>query len=291
MDGQAEAHSQRNNAERYLDQGREGFLIDPSSGLYIPKSNDLRIETKAHLKPVSNWAERFTAIAAWFAIVISVCTLIGLVFTGFIAMKQWAQMIIANENAGASLDETRKASVESNQAFIATQRAYITPSVSYTFVPTAADPNRIENLMVAPVWANSGDTPTRGFICHGSDEWRNDNSSLPVDFKFPDKWSGNDPHLSTRVTIGPKAIASNYITTIPLQVLELLADHKMKIFAYGWARYRDIFPNTRQHVTKYCFEIKINRISGSAAIGKETFSPNASACVKNNCTDEECGEK
>ncbi len=203
-------------------------------------------------------------------------------------VSEMQKQTVAQQN---TLTQARKASVASNQAFIATQRAYISPSVSFSFVPTATDPNRLESLMVIPVWTNSGDTPTREFISHGSDEWRS--SDLPVDFKFPDRWSGNAPHINTRAVIGPKASATSYITTITLPVLELIADGKMRLFAYGWAKYKDIFPGTKQHISRYCFEVKVNRVSGGPAVGREIFGPTTSPCVNtnSNCTDEECNQK
>ena len=53
---------------------------------------------------------------------------------------------------------------------------------------------------------------------------------------------------------------------------------------WGRASYRDIFENTKQHVTKFCRELTVQ---GDPTLA-ETVPMNFNHCPYNNCIDEDC---
>jgi hypothetical protein len=65
-------------------------------------------------------------------------------------------------------------------------------------------------------------------------------------------------------------------------------------YLYGWAKYSDIFENTPEHITKFCYELAVFNHDPSKPI---TNTPGDGylefrACEEHNCIDEECkGEK
>jgi hypothetical protein len=104
-----------------------------------------------------------------------------------------------------------------------------------------------------PIWTNSGDTPTRELEINTECEIRN--SLLPPDFSFP---------FSTRPghgLIAPKTSSEGSLAPPPPQALVTPQDifdaqnGNKHIYVYGYARYRDIFPGTSPHITRFCWEL------------------------------------
>jgi hypothetical protein len=70
---------------------------------------------------------------------------------------------------------------------------------------------------------------------------------------------------------------------------------KKFIYIYGWVRYRDIFPRTEEHITRFCWLIVTQSDPlkyDPAAIGNPpapgTLNFSFIQHREGNCTDEEC---
>lgn len=294
MNGKNKADDHQKKAAEYLRNSENTFIR--RRGIYQPAAdedaNQIKVEIKAEFpqerrleRPRANSAEIFSSWAMWVAAFVGIFTLCGLAAAAYIAIGQWGQMIIANENAAHSLEETRKSNTSSAASFAASQRAYMTAATAFQFLMQASNPNEIDEMMTYPVWTNSGTTPTRELFLHTN--WVD--SAIPDKFDFPDKWDAGAPHKNIHIVLGPKATATGTITHIKLAQMRAIADGaSIPITLYGWARYRDIFPGTKVHLTEYCWHIEVHRISGGPAQGRETFSPAGPPCAQYNCADDEC---
>jgi hypothetical protein len=60
--------------------------------------------------------------------------------------------------------------------------------------------------------------------------------------------------------------------------------HQGDFFCWGWIAYGDIFPETKTHVTEFCFKL----VGLASDLKERTLTPRFSACIRHNCTDENC---
>jgi hypothetical protein len=186
-------------------------------------------------------------------------------------------MDLSQQHAQESLEATIENFHREERPYVfATNRFVpITKDVAHT-VPTS--------LEVYADWENSGATPTKKLLMDASYQYFP--SGLPAHFDFPDlgRRTGQGPY---RAILGPKATVSGSHVSIPFALEEELADGKLHLFMWGWARYRDTFLNTKPHLTKYCWEVVIRRVSG-ARPGPDVLQSGTSFCPVHNCYDEEC---
>jgi len=95
-------------------------------------------------------------------------------------------------------------------------------------------------------------------------------------------------------TIGPKGVkevqpirlSETQIFDASLEDIKHLKSFKVQqnVFMWGWIAYRDVFLNTRVHVTEYCLHINHARIDPVT----ENVDILAENCTHHNCIDEEC---
>jgi hypothetical protein len=141
---------------------------------------------------------------------------------------------------------------------------------------------------IRPQWQNSGATPTKGMTICTSAEIRD--TVLPDNFDFPYAQSDVGTGLiAPRITLrgGPAPLQA-----ITIQDIEDLQKRRKFLYLWGWAKYKDVFPDTPQHITKFCWQI--------LALGNpRTFKPQSTnegeRVIFNyvylpigNCADEEC---
>jgi len=185
-----------------------------------------------------------------------------------------------------SLLLTHSSNVTNKETLVDVQRAFV--FLNGFQAMKIQDVNRkVFGWSFAPVWENSGTTPTRNLRIHVSSQWRPD--ALPDNFGFPDLWSDPQaPHVEIPILLGPKAtIAGTSITFAPDLIMKVNTRQE-HIYFWGWATYRDVFSKTPMHVTKFCQEL--------TGFGDNPFAPIAvgpipitlSNCNHNNCADEEC---
>jgi hypothetical protein len=203
-----------------------------------------------------------------FTGVIALCTVIYAV----VAYFQWTALIESNKINRDALESV--------------QRAYVnfSTAVETTIV---LDPytHKANTWKFTVPMENSGVTPTRRMIAH-ADQWNN-HDRLPDDFTYPD--TGNlAPQL---IPLGPKGKTGLGPISITPDVIEALESvptgGSWHLYFYGWAKYRDVFPGTPEHITKFCYEM--TQVSGNPYFPKkEEMYSYFSACPHHNCTDEEC---
>jgi hypothetical protein len=196
------------------------------------------------------------------------------------------QVAIAGRNtalAEGTLAETKKEGTTTREALTSVQRAFVLPGQIESLVKGSKGAQSVE---FSAHWDNSGVTPTMG-VGHVSFRW--DVNPLPDKFSFPDLW-GNQPHTNIPFIIGPKGSATMIAGPITDQIIQgaLSQPPLFHLYIWGWARYRDVFIGTPEHLTKFCVEMKPikTRISTDFDLGDVAYR--VETCSQHNCYDEYC---
>ncbi len=206
------------------------------------------------------------AVVAIFSVLLFIATASYTVF----AALQWSVMTQSNGVAREGLESVQRAFAFVNE-----------------FEPTRlADPltKKADGMRFVFHWENGGTTPTKDMSTHISHQWRQD--ALPSDFDFPDLWQQDEVDKAPyRLFVGPKSVSRAAPPIIvPRQEIAAIQNHNGHLYFWGWGRYKDVFPNTLEHITRFCTEI--------AAVTGDLDGPTVNIqtvnCSRGNCYDEEC---
>lgn len=179
------------------------------------------------------------------------------------------------------------------EALIADKRAFVF-TTDFAKLWEHGDSAGVYNWRFRPLWNNSGDTPTKDLTQFTACEIRN--TMLPDGFDFNP--AGIRPGTGllppkSQLT-GGQAPTPPQAAISPQDVEDSQAGRKF-IYLWGWARYSDVFPETKQHITRFCWLIV-------ATGGPKTFDPSISGDPptpgalrfqfilhhEGNCADDEC---
>jgi len=184
--------------------------------------------------------------------------------------------------------ETKRQADTADLALRAVQRAFITAS-DYKIARLKDDTEPCWSF--DPIISNTGETPTR--------DMRLTKEIVAMELSTPgEQGSANgmamaptDPEDTyrkfvgwTASLLGPK---QNLPTTAETGRVCLTSEDRGSMWAHeriyvrGVIQYRDIFPASPEHVTKYCFWIQ-------AEDNKGTYEPRPVLCSHWNCADDEC---
>ena len=206
--------------------------------------------------------------------------------THYGAITALATIIIAAFTATLWYATNKQANL-TRQAFIADKRAAVFAS-GFISVWEHDPTTNLYNWRFRPVWQNSGETPTRRLQLYAACEVRNSPLAHGYDFKQTTMPPG--PGM-----LGPKATSMGGIVpavAITPQDIVDAQQNKKFIYLWGWATYFDVFPNTPQHVTRFCWII----LAGG---NPRTFTPPPPGQPdsvgfinvyhsEGNCADDEC---
>jgi len=204
-------------------------------------------------------------------------------FLAFLAAAIYAGI---NYRMLCEMRETLKTSRQANQAtrdsLLYVQRAFIFVTTFDVTRLTSPNTNRLDGSMrFAFAWENGGSTPSRDMTEHISARWFD--KPLPKDFAFPDYPDG--PPF--KMFVGPKATSRSTPIIIAAHDIISIHNHMGHLYLWGWARYNDVFPGTKQHITRFCTEI-------TDVIGDPegpSVNIQTSNCKENNCYDDECSNQ
>jgi hypothetical protein len=148
------------------------------------------------------------------------------------------------------------------------------------------------NWRFRPIWKNSGDTPTGNMTMHTECELPSSQLPPGFDFNYPTTQIGTaliPPGTTCAGSIAPR-LPSLAIT--PQDILDMQAGRKILYF-WGWAKYRDVFPNTPDHITRFCWMIVSTGTPLTFVSGQVSGQPNALNFAsihhtEGNCADDEC---
>jgi hypothetical protein len=221
-----------------------------------------------------------TAVIAAYTVVLSVST-----------KRLWRQAKTASEIAKAAADQAKRSVDLAEASLVAGERAFIF-AVGIAPLWEKSPDGKVYCWRFRPSWNNSGDTPTRE-LSFNTECVLLDKTDLPKDFNFD-----QDTQPPGKGLIPPKStLSGSQAPKVPLSAItpQDLADMqggRKHLFFWGWARYRDIFPNTPQHITRFCWMITV--------VGDPfNYDPNSDKPEHRlvfsyvlyslgNCADEEC---
>jgi hypothetical protein len=105
-----------------------------------------------------------------------------------------------------------------------------------------------------PIWENTGDTPTSKLRFYSDCELRN--SALPPGFDFTRKKyrSGVGLIPPRTITLGGVAPPIPFAAISPQDILDVRQGSKF-LYIWGWASCFDTFPDTKEHITRFCWMI------------------------------------
>jgi hypothetical protein len=132
-------------------------------------------------------------------------------------------------------------------------------------------------------WENVGNTPAIGLVTAIGKVVQADEITEQEFMMF-----SHIDQTTAKAALGPRATLDS--GTLSDDITFLTDDPESPRFIWGWIVYRDMFPNTKTHVTEFCW--KITEITWKLdANGKHTEDKpdlTASACAGHNCVDEFC---
>jgi hypothetical protein len=138
-------------------------------------------------------------------------------------------------------------------------------------------------------WTNSGDTATQHLRTEVGGEVRN--TVLPRGFNFRIT-NGND----VTGVIPPKAVMQSGVappTQAPMVTAQDISDcqqGRRYVYLYGWMRYRDVFPGSHEHITRFCWLV-VSTGDPFTFVPNDPKHPLTFSYVthpEGNCSDDEC---
>jgi hypothetical protein len=177
------------------------------------------------------------------------------------------------------------------EAFIADKRAFVFASGTAPFYEPDATTGHF-NWRIGVAWQNSGDTPTKQLRFYVDGFLTNIPITPTHDFNYIDSRAPPGPGM-----LGPKApgVAGqaphmpHQAALTPQDILDIQNGRKF-FYLWGWARYFDTLPNTKEHITRFCWLI---RVVGDPLLFNPAIDPHSlrffnSYEGRGNCADEEC---
>lgn len=211
-------------------------------------------------------------------------TYLNVTFNGILAVTT-VILVISAIYQSCVLKEQSVAMLESNsinrEALVSVQRAFVTATNQH-HIDRLTNPSGKQVLSYRFMinWENSGVTPTRDAVHHVN--WQAMLEALPKDFKFTDLGSTENVPL----VLGPKASIGSSPLNIDTGTMKLVQARRVHLYIWGWLTYRDIFENTKEHITMFCREL--TDINGDLDTPTGNVKFLFTTCPYHNCTDEEC---
>jgi len=218
-------------------------------------------------------------------------------FTGVLAISTiglwivtWRASVSQARDMKASIIAAEKSAEIARDAMIAGERAFVftTSITGYYDVDSAG----LYHRRFRPLWKNSGDTPTRKMTMHSACELRTTVLPPGFDFDYATVETGTaliPPNTEIGGSLAPR-LQDRAIS--PQDILDVQAGNKLLYF-WGWAKYRDVFADTPDHITRFCFRVlplgnPLTYVPGvmppqQGGVGFPTVHH-----TEGNCSDDEC---
>lgn len=211
------------------------------------------------------------------------------------ATKNIADRSLAQAQATNQLAiQAKRQADTASESLIATQRAFITfdrIDVQRTINRTPqGDVPEVDFFAIMP---NDGNTPASDvistIIVRAQDKEPTDQDLLRISDRkaYIEGFVGPKRNL----TIGRAQHSDTYLFGAPLPTtrLETTVPLPKSIYLYGWAVYRDIFPNTNVHLTEFCFQLEgVGTHLPTTPGGDIVYNFPMASCHTHDCTDEYC---
>ena len=195
-----------------------------------------------------------------------------------------------------SADAAKTSADVASEALHSVQRAFVICK-AIPDVTGITENGRVTSWLIKAPIQNSGATPTRGL--RDKVNWVAPMYPLSDKYTFPDLPPPHGQENPTAVsTIAPQeTILGPTLFIDPRIIDEFIAQHPLNqskggakkgrlLYVYGWVRYHDIFKDTPERLTEFCYQLSIFQISFQG--GKGGGGSQWIYCPKHNCIDDEC---
>jgi hypothetical protein len=168
---------------------------------------------------------------------------------------------------------------DSHTAYAAVQRAFV-------FDTSFVTPCEARGCMLAPMWENSGSTPTEELtVVSGGGPIELSQSPLAYSF-----YLNRDVQKSL---IGPHGKIRGEGIPITRQEIEDVRGHRSQFWVWGRAIYRDVFDKSEGHVTCYAYNVipvfSMEPMKPGSAETQSVFKGfDLVAMAAHNCSDKDC---
>jgi hypothetical protein len=189
--------------------------------------------------------------------------------------------------------EAKRAGEIAERAMVAGERAFVFPTGVLNPYWEIDAVSGLYNWRFRIEWRNSGETPTKKMRMNIECVLRDTELPRGFDFNYQTSDIGTaliPPQTTVLSGIAPRAPAP---AITPQDILDVQAGRRW-LYVYGWAKYFDVFPNTKEHVTRFCWIIM--------PMGNPmTFKPDVKDIpeplrfpsvhfFEGNCADDECSQ-
>ncbi len=144
--------------------------------------------------------------------------------------------------------------------------------------------NKRVTFLIHPIWMNVGKTPTRELRVFVSVPKSIQPPYRDLEFEAPPKNTAFTP-----MVIAPEGTIRGGDQRLSAQDLIDIQTGTKAFYIWGWARYRDIFPKTKSHTTRFC--TVINGVFGDPSDLSKPIGLLTEFCPQYNCSDDECEEQ
>lgn len=142
------------------------------------------------------------------------------------------------------LREMEKSNGINREALISVQRAFVNfKTMKHTLIQNTQ--GEILGWRFSVQWENSGTTPTRTLMHHANFGYFKE--PIPPHFSFPDQGT---EEISAAL-IAPKSAMDVKPLFISRDIVNKIRNGQGHLYFWGWAAYRDIFKDSKPHVTEF----------------------------------------
>jgi hypothetical protein len=231
---------------------------------------------------IADSAESMAAIA-WWLLGVGLLALVGLCVAVYFTRKSTKAAIVATGAAVATAKTADDTFKSTKLAMEASDRAYVHHN-GVSYVSHAETGTGRIFWRLRPSWTNTGNTPTRQMKVFVAYEFID--ALLPDDYTFPTPSFDTVPGTS----IGPKGSIESDARDFWGEDLVAVKEGRKHLYIWGVAVYRDVFPDTPHHVTKFCVRAT-GDIVGDPLIelgDANKLEVPLTFHTRHNCQDEDC---
>lgn len=239
----------------------------------------LRVEAETHERPDAEIEQRSyrdsSLRAQWIT---AFATTAAFIAAGFYAGIAARQLRTSNQQISQMIESNKI----NREGLESVQRAFVT--FLFNINPQGvvdSKTNKVVQWNFSIPLINDGSTPTRNMVMHLEAYASRD--ELPDNFTFPD----TSTVTKQLIVLGPKHTTyTGYFGRIKAEAIDAVRRGQGHLYFYGWTTYNDVFRNTPQHVTKFCYEL--NQFGMNAFTGAGPGNTFYTAWKHHNCADSEC---
>ncbi len=253
--------------------GQDTAVLQPDASLtpaaalskHVPAAHGVNTAEQVEPAPALH-ADRAASWRESFLYEVKITDVLIALFAGLLVVLGWVQARRMREAVGVAQESAsvaEKSARVAEDALISGQRAFMFIREIKTYLHQDAATGKYQ-WSIHPIWANSGNTPTKGLSINTT--YRILDEPLPKDYDFPQSREDLIPTIA-----GPKSMVDAVPGTIDSEDLEAVQKGTKYFYIWGWAEYHDIFEGTKKHVTRFCNQL--THVDGDTTLPLSEHNP------------------